>query len=1199
MTTPTIVGRCWSVVIVLLWASAVLAVVPPAGSLVVDEQGRRVVDAAPRAELPRQVIVKLRPGITVCLACQLARSARLGMVAPGSRLDELLAARGIRSARALLRHVPAGAARGRFPLRAGRGAPVTDTPTFERTWVLSVPGGADLDAVARELAADPAVEYAEPDRARQVTLEPNDPYFASSGSWGQHFDDLWGVKRIGAPAAWDVTRGAGVTVAIVDTGIDVGHPDLAANIWSNPGEVAGNGIDDDGNGFIDDVHGWDFADDDADPHDDFMHGTHVAGTVAAVGDNGIGVVGVAFESRLMAVRGLGTYGAGSTSDLAEAILYAVDNGADVVNASWGGPGSSQTLADVLAVAHAAGVVVVAAAGNFNSDASDFFPAGDPSVVAVAAFTHADRRASFSNFGITLDVGAPGGGDDPPPSKYSSLSILSPLASGLAPLNVPPAALVLQSGGGSYVRLAGTSMAAPHVTGTVALILASDPGLSVEQVRQVLRTTADDLPPAGVDSNSGYGLVNAAAAVVALIPLEAHLTAPAGDLLAPTDVAVTGTARGPGFVSYALDVRPAGAPAGWVPIAGPVAVPVADGVLATMDARGLADGDHVLRLRVTGADGVFEDSMPITIRNVQIETPERLAALRPDGPIEIRGTAAGGGFVRYTVEVRRPSLHGLAWQSDGVTLAVSPGTQVRHGLLATLDVSSVTEGDRFDFRLTVTSASGTREALRRGVVIDPTLRAGWPRQIVPGSDREYLTVADLDGLGTQSVLVGSGNEVIVFEHDGSIRPGWPQSVVVGDPLVGTRGSPLVADVLGDSRPEIIATNGTHLLVWSADGVLQAPFPVAVSVLQSSGNEWITAGDVDGDGKDDVVCSGSLGLDVIRGDGTSVPGWSSTALYNSMSAIGDVLGDARAEVAVWRALNDGAVLRGQGRVSLSGAAGAGLASRVVRGAAFTRVGLADMDGDGRQDMVVLGSTPTAQIGRPRVSATSADGRSVRLRKPKVRGDARKPGLILAFSDLDHDGRAEAWEYLRTSNHGTFADESGWFAPWQWIGDPTPHDAVQHRLFQSVTNHDGPFAIAIGDIDGDGEQELVGGMVGNGCGVLLDTCTGASTPGAPIRRALPVQHADGRLLAGFPKPVPQLFPDDGDGFGIAISWFIDDPFAATPAIGDLDGDGLKEIVWFDPESARIFVWNVAGTAGPLLADWPMYAHDPKHSNTLPIVR
>ena len=130
------------------------------------------------------------------------------------------------------------------------------------------------------------------------------------------------------------------------------------------------------------------------------------------------------------------------------------------------------------------------------------------------------------------------------------------------------------------------------------------------------------------------------------------------------------------------------------------------------------------------------------------------------------------------------------------------------------------------------------------------------------------------------------------------------------------------------------------------------------------------------------------------------------------------------------------------------------------------------------------------------------------------------------------------------------------------------------------------------GHGVQELVGGMVGNGCGPASDSCTDAS-----VRRALPVQQADGTLLPKFPKPVPQYFTEE-PGTPIYVTAFSDDPYAATPAIGDLDGDGLKEIVWFDPETSRIFVWNVEGTPGPLLADWPMYAHDPQHSNTLPLM-
>jgi subtilisin family serine protease len=1169
----------------------------PAAVVEVDAEHRSTAERT-RLPPPRRLILKLRPAADVCIGCRLANGQRLGPLVPGSRLDELFAAHGIRAARRLRRHPPSvGRAPlpTRFPQRARRAPAGAPAPDFDRTWVVDTPRRGNLNAIARAIAADPAVEYCEPDRVAEVAFVPNDPFLASSGSWGQPFDDLWGIERIGAPAAWDVTRGAGVVIAIVDTGIDAAHPDIAANVWTNPGEIAGNAVDDDFNGFVDDVRGWDFADDDADPTDDHLHGTHVAGTVAAVGDNGAGVVGVAYESRVMAVRGLGTGGFGYSSDLAEAILYAVDNGADVINASWGSASPSQTISDAIAAAHAAGVVFVAAAGNATADTAQFFPAADPNAITVAAFTHTDARAGFSNFGLKLDVGAPGGGDGPPPNSFSSDSILSALSTALHPDNVPVGALVLESGGVSYLRIAGTSMAAPHVSGTAALALAANPSLSVEQVRQLLRSTAIDLPPAGPDPDSGYGIVNAAAVVTAPAPLEAHIAYPAGvRLLGPTAVDVTGSASGPGFVSYSVDYRAASDPTGWVPIAGPIGTAVADGVLATWDASGLTDGEYVVRLRVDRIGAVFMDQAAFGVRNAQIESPEQLAALRPDGPIEIRGTAAGGGFVGYTVQIRRPALHGNSWHTDGVTLAGSPGTPVRHDLLATLDVSSLANADRFDFRLTVTSGSGTTMVERLGVVVDPALRAGWPQNVLANGDREYLTVADLDGIGTRSILVGSGSEVVVFEADGSARPGWPQSIVVDGPNAFTRSSPLVADVLGDGRPEVIATNGDYLIVWSADGVRQAPFPVYVSVLAFGFNQWITAGDVDGDGKDEIVCSTNVGLQVIRGDGTVLPGWSSSAVDGRMAAVGQILGDPRAEVARWWAAD--AHLSGRGYLEVRSGGGSVVASRKMKGSTFTRVDIADMDGDGRGDLVVPAQKPNTTSYKLKVAAVNAEARPVRLRKPKVRGPFGRPSLMLAFSDLDRDGRAEAWQYARGVRSAYFDEEPGYFAPWQSPLDPTPFLPVSHRLFLYPLYKDGPFGVAIGDVDGDGVQELVGGMVGNGCAGALDACTADSAPGAPVRRALVVQRADGTLVPGFPRPVPQLFLEADGGLTGVVSSFGDDQFAATPAIADLDGDGLKELVWYDPEASRIFVWNVPGTPGPLLADWPMYAHDPKHSNTLP---
>lgn len=300
--------------------------------------------------------------------------------------------------------------------------------------VVNVDGASTAD-VAASLRRNSRVAYAEPNYIVRSTMTTNDP-FILDGSF-------WGTTRVRAPMAWPVNRGSGAIVAVVDSGVTISNPDLFGNIWKNGSEVEGNGVDDDANGFVDDVYGADWVGHDGNPNDEAGHGTHVAGTIAAIADNGVGGAGVAPGAQVMPLRFLDRNGAGNVGDAIAAIEYAIQNGADVVNASWGGPAYSAPLEAAIRRAGEMGVVVVAAAGNDgnNNDATPTYPAAMkiPNLISVAATDRSDTLAGFSNYGrTTTHVAAPG------------VEILSTLGDGF----------------GYY---SGTSMAAPHVAGIAALL----------------------------------------------------------------------------------------------------------------------------------------------------------------------------------------------------------------------------------------------------------------------------------------------------------------------------------------------------------------------------------------------------------------------------------------------------------------------------------------------------------------------------------------------------------------------------------------------------------------------------------------------------------------------------------------------------------------------------------------------------------
>jgi subtilisin family serine protease len=280
---------------------------------------------------------------------------------------------------------------------------------------VKLPEGMTVDEALEIYRDDPDVEYAEPNYYWYVTATPDDTYF--NQLWGLHNTGQSVNGTSGTPDAdidalevWDITTGSSsVVVAVIDSGADYSHPDLSDNIWTNPDEIAGNGIDDDGNTYVDDVRGWDFVDDDNDPIDSNDHGTHVAGTVAAVGNNSTGVTGVSWTAKIMVLRFLNAFGSGTTADAISSIEYANTKGAHVINNSWGGGSFSQSLKNAI---DASSAVVVCAAGNdgTDNDNTPHYPSNYTSsnIIAVAATDQHDNLASFSNYGATsVDVGAPG------------------------------------------------------------------------------------------------------------------------------------------------------------------------------------------------------------------------------------------------------------------------------------------------------------------------------------------------------------------------------------------------------------------------------------------------------------------------------------------------------------------------------------------------------------------------------------------------------------------------------------------------------------------------------------------------------------------------------------------------------------------------------------------------------------------------
>jgi len=877
----------------------------------------------------------------------------------------------------------------------------------------------DVRAVCAELGDDPDIKYAQPNYIYERCGDPNDPEFA----------DQYAHQLIQMSDAWDISTGSrDVVVAVLDTGVDVNHPDLKDNIWVNEDETPNNGVDDDNNGYIDDVSGWNFEHDNNDVTPELSwyelegHGTQVSGVIAGTGNNGTGVCGVNWTGSIMALRmSLDV----TSAEVAAGLDYAAANGADIVNMSFGSsdfaPEGDPAVKEAIDNAYAQGVLLVASAGN-DDTALPNYPAAYYNVMAVSSTDGLDIKTGHSSFGHWVDIAAPG------------------------------TDIVTTDLDSKYIATAGTSFSGPYVAAVGALVMSHKPDLTHAQVRAVLENTTDPVQYGAMDPSLGYvgtGRVNAYKAL-----LESERRHPFGEIVEPrpqqtlpsddNDVAVTLLVQGD---SYQLELSPYGQN-DWVP---------------------LSDGSS---------------------------TPD------------------ANGFVH-------------------VSLA-NPGMGV------------------FDLRLTVTT-DGHAHMDRKlfAVELAPSL-APWPKPDMPEDplelpDELYLgspLCLDVDGDGRNEIVQSSmvwndftyDGKIAIWRDDGTPLDGWPAPVgeTFWGPLVASGLS--VGDIDGDGDYELVAVDDYEVMATAmhieTGKPVEGDWPIEVGDFSAYIIGSPLLADLDGDGDSEIIIGHDAespdtdGLFAIQGDGSFL--WQRRYVTWGPMSVADFDKDGDVEIA----------LSGYGpgitRATTFILDHNGQQIRRWRGGSYKGTAIGDLDADGEPELVFCTEDS--------VMAVHIDGS--KLWEAEIVEWVSEYGAM-CIGDIDSDGLSEVYvsSYIEEDGfaytlvhafdyEGRLLSEAGF--PKTLMGDPWDCSPL------------------VGDIDGDGQKELVVGSAG---------------------AATMAWEADGTVVAGFPM------------LGLALD------YNSSPALEDLDGDGDLEIIanGFD---YQFHVIDLPGTYDPALIDWGMSRHDAQMS-------
>jgi len=1034
-----------------------------------------------------------------------------------------------------------------------------------RNYKINLTESTSVEKTVAQLKDNPNVEYAEPNYKYNTFVTPNDPRFneqwalCNTGQTGGTDD-----ADIDALEAWDIATGSeDIIIAIVDTGIDYNHEDLAANMLANPEEIPDNGIDDDGNGYIDDVYGYDFRNGDPDPFDGHGHGTHCAGIAGAVSNNDIGIAGVAWNCKIMAVKFLSSSGSGNTDNGAASIIYAVDNGADVISNSWGGGGYSQTLKDAIDYAHSQGAVLIAAAGN-NNTSSIHYPAGYANMIAVAATNHNDERASFSNYGNWVDVAAPG----------RDIFATVPVSGNLGDAS-------------GYRLLSGTSMACPHVSGLAALILSRNPKFINEEVRSILKMTSNTVT---TDYYIGQGRINAYNAVRVTIPPPVvklkYLGASASGI-----IDIEGIIRGVDVARYCLYYGSGNSPTDWTLLIESSNVD-SNGILyPNFDTSILSDGHYTFKLVVEDVNGQkIECRSSIKIDNIDIYFPMNNDVLRPGPIIEIQGRISDV-FSNYTVEYG-VGYNPTVWSSQGITL--SDGADE---VLATWDTSTITEDDFYNLRFILTSSSTTTEVYVYMFYFDTRLKPGWPQRVLRSKRAEnsqHVNVADLDNDGYKEVITmeaadrmeGIPATLRVYRHDGTL---WWSRVTNS---MRTKGKMAIGDIDNDGFMEIFTDgldvqNGsideTYICGFNHDGTYIPGWPVKRSYRQGHSCSYLIA-DLNHDGEKELVTSAywSPQLCIFDKSGSilldkDLPNWTNSFESQQAVAVGNFDEDPDLEI-LTRYDNNGLAVFNMDGTMVSGWP-IYLPTCYFSGAAV----VGDVDNDGFDEvivtcnkMMVLGSGVWS--GESGIYVYDKNGNFMPGWPVLIENDDCSVFFreSAALADIDGDGDLE----IAIASHNL---KKQYFL--HHTGEPVDGWPQIFRSFNfSISNN------AIADINGDDSPDIILAAGGISKHVLRSGHFG-------LCGGIWAWNMDG-------TPIDLNNRDDAAHIYMEMS----NTGMPPPVITDLDNDGMVDIVAssieeriFSPsleESSKskdrnsIYVWELDAPYNSSNVPWPMFQHDPQRT-------